>query len=257
MELTLAAAIFAGFVSFASPCVLPIVPAYLGQLGIVAATSVAAGPGMGGAAVAAAIGAPPASRWRALPHAIAFVLGFTIVFTLLGLTAYAFRPIFDLPLARQVGGLVLIVLGLSLMGVLRLRTLARSWRPFERFGRQPLGGAAARNPIAALALGAIFSIGWTPCVGPTLGAVLGLSSSLGAAPQVVALLLGYSLGLGIPFLLMAFALDGSARFVRPLLRHGRTIELVGGGLVVLIGVAIFFDWLALLAGRLWFLWPQV
>jgi len=254
MELTLAAAIFAGVVSFISPCVLPVVPAYLGQLGVVTAASVAAGGGLAGAA---AIPAAAQSRWAALPHALAFVLGFTIVFTLLGLTAYAFRPVFDLPLARQIGGVVLVILGLNLMGVLRLRTLARSWQPFHRFGRQPLGGAAARNPLAALALGAIFSIGWTPCVGPTLGAVLGMSASLGAAPQVIALLVAYSLGLGVPFVAMALALDGGSRFVRPLLQHGRTIEIVGGALVVIIGVAIFFDWLALLASRLSFLWPAV
>ena len=257
MELTLAAAMFAGVVSFISPCVLPVVPAYLGQLGVVTVASVAAGSGMAGSAGAAAMSAPAQSRWAALPHALAFVLGFTIVFTLLGLTAYAFRPIFDLPLARQVGGVVLVVLGLNLMGVLRLRTLARSWQPLQRFGRQPLGGAAARNPLAALALGAIFSIGWTPCVGPTLGAVLGMSASVGAAPQVLALLVAYSLGLGVPFVAMALAMDGGARFMRPLLRHGRTIEIVGGALVVIIGVAIFFDWLALLAARLFFLWPSV
>ena len=254
MELTLAAAIFAGVVSFISPCVLPVVPAYLGQLGVVTAASLAASGGLAGTA---AMPASAQSRWATLPHALAFVLGFTIVFTLLGLTAYAFRPIFDLPLARQIGGVVLVILGLNLMGVLRLRTLARSWQPLQRFGRQPLGGAAARNPLAALVLGAIFSIGWTPCVGPTLGAVLGMSASLGAAPQVVALLVAYSLGLGVPFVAMALAMDGGSRFVRPLLRHGRTIEIVGGALVGIIGVAIFFDWLAMLAARLSFLWPSV
>lgn len=251
MELTLAAAIFAGLVSFISPCVLPVVPAYLGQLGVTAA---AASVGAGGTL---ALARPAQSRWQVLPHALAFVLGFGIVFVLLGLTAYVFRPVFDLPLARQVGGVVLVILGLNLMGVVRLRRLAGSWRPFERFGRQPLGGLAARNPLGALALGSIFAVGWTPCVGPTLGAILGLSLSAGAAPQVVLLLTAYTLGLGVPFILMALALEGSRRFTQPMLRHGRLIELIGGGLVVLVGVAIFFDWLGWLAARFQFLWPMV
>jgi len=256
MELTVAAALFAGIVSFISPCVLPVVPAYLGQLGITAALASAATVAASGNT---ALAASPRyfTRWQVLPHALAFVLGFGIVFVLMGLTAYAFRPLFDLPLARQIGGIVLIVLGLNLMGLLRLGALARSWRPFERFGEQPLGGAAARSPVAALALGSIFAIGWTPCVGPTLGAILGLSLTAGAAPQVVVLLTAYSLGLGIPFVAMALAMDGGRRWMAPFLRHGRTIELVGGGLVVLIGLAIFFDWLGWFAARFQFLWPQV
>jgi cytochrome c-type biogenesis protein len=81
--------------------------------------------------------------------------------------------------------------------------------------------------------------------------------SLGAAPEVVLLLLGYTVGIGLPFLALALALDGSARLTRPLLRHGRTIELIGGGLVVLIGLAVMFDWLTLFAQAFSFLWPRV
>lgn len=253
MELTLAAAMFAGLISFFSPCCLPVVPAYLGQLGAVSVASISVG-GLSGASVVA----PPLSRWRVLPHAIAFVAGFAAVFTLLGVTAYAFRPLFDLPLARQVGGIILILLGLNLMGVLRIRLLSRTWRPFTaRFGSKPLGGAAARSPLGAFALGSIFAVGWTPCVGPTLGAVLGLSLSAGAVPQVVALLLAYSLGLGIPFVALALAMDGAARFTRPLLRYGRQIEVIGGALVVVIGFAILFDWLGYLAQQFSWLWPNV
>lgn len=253
MELTLAAAIFAGLVSFLSPCVLPVVPAYLGQLGVVAAATA-------GMVVSPTAGPPvqlgPTSRWRVLPHALAFVVGFGAIFTLLGLTFYVFRPIFDLPLVRQVGGVIVILLGLNLMGVLRLNLLNRSLSP-QRFGQAPLGGAAGRSPLGALALGGIFALAHTPCIGPTLGAILGLSLEAGAAPEVIALLVAYSLGIGVPFLVLALALDGGARFTRPFLRHGRAIEIIGGGLVVLIGVAIFFDWLTLIAQRLSFLWPRV
>jgi len=240
VELTLAAAIFAGVVSFLSPCVLPVVPAYLGQLGVVAAEV-----------------AQPTSRWRVLPHALAFVLGFGVVFTVLGLTLYAFRPLFELPPVRIIGGLIVIVLGLNLMGVLNLGLLNRSWSPPRAFGEAPMGGAAARSPLAALALGSIFALAHTPCVGPTLGAILGLSLQLGAAPQVILLLIGYSLGIGLPFLVLALALDGSARLTRPFLRHGRTIQLIGGALVVLIGLAIVFDLLNWFSQAFRSLWPQV
>jgi cytochrome c-type biogenesis protein len=257
MELTIAAALIAGLVSFVSPCVLPVVPAYLGQLGITAAVA-APVAGLSAATPNASIAdAPRPSRWQVLPHALAFVIGFGAIFVLLGLTAYVFRPIFDLPLARQIGGAIVILLGLNLMGVLRIGWLMRSWRPAARFGEKPLGGAAARSPFGALALGAVFAVAHTPCVGPTLGAILGLSLHVGAAPNVVVLLVAYTLGVGLPFIAMALALDRGRRFMQPFLRRGRAIELIGGGLVVFIGLAIFFDWLAWLATSLSFLWPQV
>jgi len=254
VELTLAAAIFAGVVSFLSPCVLPVVPAYLGQMGVVAVASA-------GMIVTPTAGPPvrlaPTSRWRVLPHALAFVFGFAAIFTVLGLTFYAFRPLFDLPPVRIAGGILVIVLGLNLMGVLRIGLLNRSWGPRREFGQPAVGGAAARSPLAAFALGGVFALAQTPCIGPTLGAILGLSLTAGAAPQVVVLLVGYSLGIGIPFLALALAMDGSARLTRPFLRHGRTIELIGGGLVVLIGLAIVFDLLNVFAKAFQSLWPQV
>ncbi|MEA2677252.1 MAG: cytochrome c-type biosis protein [Chloroflexota bacterium] len=254
MELTIAAALFAGLVSFLSPCVLPVVPAYLGQLGVVAAANV---PWIVTPTAGPSVDLAPRSRWAVLPHALAFVLGFGAAFTVLGLTFYALRPLFELPPVRIAGGLIVVVMGLNLMGVLRIGVLNRTFGPRREFGKPPVGGLAARSPLAALALGGVFAVAHTPCVGPTLGAILGLSIQLGAAPQVVLLLLGYSLGIGIPFIVLALAMGGSARLIRPFLRHGRTIELIGGGLVVLIGVAIVFDWLRILAQAFASLWPQV
>ncbi|MBA2489991.1 MAG: cytochrome c biogenesis protein CcdA [Chloroflexi bacterium] len=273
MELTLAAAVIAGIVSFLSPCVLPVVPAYLGQLGVVAvaALPVAASSTISGMTPLAATVTPagpsvatPAgptwgtSRgWRTLPSAIAFVVGFGTVFTVFGVTVYqAAGPLFEnLPVLRQVGGLILVLLGLNLMGVLRISRLAGSWRPFDRPFRTR--GPRRSGILGGLTLGGIFAVGWTPCIGPTLGAILTLSSQLGTTVEVVALLVAYSLGLGVPFVILALAVDRAPAITGPLVRHGRTMEIVGGALVVVIGLAITFDWLAFLYRTFSFLVPQV
>jgi cytochrome c-type biogenesis protein len=276
VDLTLGAALLAGLLSFLSPCVLPVVPAYLGQLGIIAARSpfaaatpalatagmtVAAGSG-GGDVSAGLLSTGPAAPtgttgWRALPNAFAFVLGFTLVFTTLGVGAYFVAgPLRDnLPLLRVLGGVVLVILGLNLMGVLRLRTLSRSWKPLERFG-DGRSGERRGGVLGGLALGSIFAVGWTPCIGPTLGAILTMAA-VGSSPQVVGLLVAYSIGLGIPFVLMALAFDRAPLITRPLLRYSRQIEVAGGALIVFLGIALIFDWLGMFARAFSFLWPQV
>jgi cytochrome c-type biogenesis protein len=257
MDVTLAAALLAGLLSFLSPCVLPVVPAYLGQLGIIAA----ARPAGFGSASLATTGAlaidggfrtaplpptPTRTGWRAMPNAFAFVAGFTVVFTIVGVLIYqAASPLREyMPLLRQVGGLILVILGLNLMGVLRLRTLARSWKPLERFGSpdQPRRGGI----VGGFVLGSVFAVGWTPCIGPVLGAILTMAA-VGASPQVLGLLVAYSLGLGVPFIVVALAVDRAPLVTRPLVRYGRVIEVVGGALIVLLGLALIFDWLDLIA----------
>lgn len=282
MDLTLGVALFAGLISFLSPCVLPVVPAYLGQLGAVVARSgeaavvvtgfavessyLSAGPAgasTAGATTASGPVSPPRLSWAAahglaaLPNAIAFVLGFGSVFTLLGLTlSAALAPLREyLPLLQRIGGILLIILGLNLMGVLRLSRLAGSWRPLDRLvSFRPAG--PRRGVTGGLVLGAVFAVGWTPCIGPTLGAILTMAA-VGAPTQAAALLIAYSLGLGIPFLLLAVAADRSPAITRPLLRHGHTIEIIGGGLVVVMGLAILFDWLSWFSTRFVAFWPQV
>ena len=224
-------------------------------------------PGPGGVTTAGgpvtdAMGTPRLS-WAAahglaaLPNAIAFVLGFGTVFTLLGLTlSAALSPLREyLPLLQRIGGILLIILGLNLMGVLRLSRLAGSWRPLDRLvSFRPAG--PRRGITGGLVLGAVFAVGWTPCIGPTLGAILTMAA-VGAPTQAAALLIAYSLGLGIPFLLLAVAADRTPAITRPLLRHGHTIEVIGGGLVVLMGLAILFDWLAMFSNAFVAFWPQV
>jgi cytochrome c-type biogenesis protein len=272
-DLTLLAAFVAGIISFLSPCVLPVVPAYLGQLGVVAVAGLAAaspgtsgyalpmGPGGMLATTAGPIVAEPSltrRRWQAMRAAIAFCLGFGVVFTLLGVTVYVGGSLgIPLPSLRLIGGLVLIVLGLNMMGVIRVDALWRSWRPLERTAAPSQAGRRlGAGPVGAFSLGAIFAVGWTPCIGPTLGAILGLAA-LGPSIQAVGLFIAYAVGLAVPFLLLALTLDRAPALIRPLVRHGRAVELIGGGLVVVIGLALIFDWLGAFARTFSFLWPQV
>ena len=256
-DLTILVALAAGVISFLSPCVLPLVPAYVGQLSAIAVAS-------------AAEGAAP-SRWSAMRHALAYVAGFGAVFTLLGVTAtFAAGPLVDyLPALRIIGGVVLIVLGLNLAGILRIRALERNWRPLDAgaagslaaatnsigFGSggsrslgDRLGGrivSARGGWLASFGLGAIFAIGWTPCIGIILGGILTMAATSTTALQGTLLLVAYTLGLGLPFLLIAAVYDRAPRLLAPLVRHGSVVALIGGLLVVVIGVAMVFDWLAL------------
>jgi cytochrome c-type biogenesis protein len=262
-DLTILVALAAGVISFLSPCVLPLVPAYLGQLSAIA---VAGGQ----------TETPIPGRWLAMRHAFAFVAGFTAVFTLLGVTAtYLAQGLVDvLPALRVIGGATLIVLGLSLAGILRIPVLDRTWRPLDAGAAGSLatttGSIALASPaapdtppglgdrlggrlvgssgglLASLGLGAIFAIGWTPCIGIILGGILTMAATSGTVAQGTLLLLGYCIGLGLPFIAIALAYDRAPALMRPLLRHGRTVALVGGLLVSAIGVAMVLDLLRLL-----------
>lgn len=261
-DLSIAVAFGAGLLSFLSPCVLPLVPAYVGQLTAVAVV------GRSGATV---------TRWLAVRHALAYVAGFGAVFSILGITAtYLAGPLVDfLPLLRQVGGVLLILLGLNLAGILRIPALDRSWRPLDAgaagslataTGTMALASARTEEEgpglgdrlggrivsarggwLASFGLGAIFAVGWTPCIGIILGGILTMAATSGSVGQGLLLLVSYTAGLGVPFILIAAAYDRTPVLIRPLLRHGRAVSFVGGLLVALIGVAMLMNWLALLA----------
>jgi cytochrome c-type biogenesis protein len=199
------------------------------------------------------------------------------VFTILGVTAtYVAGPLVDfLPVLRILGGAILIVLGLNLAGAIRIPLLDRTWRPLEAGAAASVAGAtgtvafgspgsgagsgatmadrlggrlvSARGGwLASFGLGAIFAIGWTPCIGLILGGILTLAATSGSTLQGGILLVAYTAGLGIPFLAIAAVYDRAPGLLRPLLRHGRAVSIVGGLLVALIGVAMIFNWLALL-----------
>jgi cytochrome c-type biogenesis protein len=270
-DLTFIVAIAAGLLSFLSPCVLPLVPAYVGQLTRVAVRSAAASP-------AGAATATGPSRWVALRHALAYVGGFGLVFTLLGVTATFAGGALGayLPALRRIGGAVLILMGLNLAGILTIARLQRTWQPLLAGGASSLAtsgggsvigrtfgpGGAPRSSVgdrlgarltgssnawlASFGLGVIFAIGWTPCIGTILGGILTLAATSGGVVRGGILLVGYTLGLGLPFIVLGVLYDRSPGLLRPLVRHGRVVSLIGGLLVAAIGLAMLFDLLILI-----------
>jgi cytochrome c-type biogenesis protein len=220
--------VLAGFVSFASPCVVPLVPGYLSYLAAV--VGVEEQPGLGPPSEDRGV-AVRTARLRVAGAALLFVAGFTAVFLLgtvavLGMTT---ALISNQLLLQRIGGLITIVMGLVFVGF--IPALQREAR-FTPRHVSTLGGA----PL----LGAVFGLGWTPCLGPTLTGVIAVASATDGASVArgIALVIAYCLGLGIPFVLLAF---GSARAVQGLgwlRRHTRGIQIFGGVLLILVGAAL-------------------
>ena len=223
-DVSIALAVAAGALSFLSPCVLALLPVYLAFLGEAATVPASA---VGPAAVA--------PRANVLPQALLFVLGFSLLFVVVGTSIGLFgAPLFRIPVARQAAGIAVIVLGVITTG---------AFGPIlDRFriGVDPAALPTARS-VRALALGAFVAIGWTPCSGPVLGAILTMGASSGSTPVVALLLAAYSIGLAIPFLVAAVAFPHLRPLVETLRRHHRAVQVVSGVLIVLIGVLIFLN----------------
>lgn len=208
------AAVVAGFVSFSSPCSLPLIPGYLSYIS---------------ALPVAELGTAEARRLT-LRAATSFVAGFTTVFVALGIgvTFLGSALLRHQDLVVRAFGVVIVVLGLSTMGVLRLPVLLRERR--VDLGRIP------RGPGWAFPMGMAFAAGWAPCVGPVLATILATAAVTGTAAWGAALLTLYSVGLGIPFILLALGFTRMQRSLDWLRRHARHVELLGGSLLVGIGV---------------------
>ncbi len=227
-QLSFGLAFGAGLVSFLSPCMLPLVPIFLAQLV--------------GQSVSQSAGGQDdrPARFITFLHAVMFVLGFTLAFVALGATASALGSLlrayqFQL---RQIGGVLLVLIGLYLIGILKLPFL--SWQ--KRFAFHP----SRPSYLASLLIGIIFAIGWTPCISLLLGSILGLAATAGTLRQGVLLLLFYSLGMGVPFLLLGLGLDQFSKLLKWLKPHLGKIEIGTGVVLILVGVMIYFNWLVYL-----------
>ncbi len=242
----------AGILSFLSPCVLPLVPAYLAHLTGTAATLE---PGR-------------VDRRETVAHAASFVAGFTAVFTFIGASAgligalvsqdssYVVRD--NTALLAKIGGVFLIVMGLNLIGVIRIPWLYRTYtlETATAGGGQLAAGGAGGGEVAiggrggawhgltyakSAGVGSAFAVGWTPCIGPVLGAILTLSASSSSVAKGAYLLLVYSLGLGVPFIVTGLAVVPVTRFLRSVRGLMPLVEILTGVLVIFVGVLLFLN----------------
>jgi cytochrome c-type biogenesis protein len=212
----IALAFAAGFISFVSPCCLPLVPGYL--------AAVSGKP----------VGEPARRVDRAiLVRSLLFIASFSAIFILLGLSATAIGAfLFDnQPTFRKAAGVAIALMGLLFIASVFVARLNREWRPTTLIGRAGSGG-----PVIA---GVAFAVAWTPCVGPTLGAILGLASTSGTAGEGAALLAVYSAGLGVPFLLSAVGFDAAQRSFDWIKRHYGAIQVGAGLVLVAMGVLVY------------------
>jgi cytochrome c-type biogenesis protein len=219
-NLSLGFAFLAGLASFLSPCVFSLVPAYIGYLG---GRSIASSDREG------------TGRWQVLSHGLAFVLGFSLVFILLGLGASALgQLLFDLkPYLMKIGGIAVVVFGVHMTGLIRI--------PFLQYDlRYQTPPARRLNYLSSALMGVFFSAGWSPCTGPILGSILTISS-LGGGPVTrgALLLSAYSAGLAVPFLLAATQIGLVTTLIR---RYGRVMHFVevGMGLILILVGALLF-----------------
>lgn len=220
-----ALALLAGIVSFASPCVFPLVPGYLS---FVSGTQVAA---------------PDEEPRRPLLPILLFVSGFALVFTLLGAFSAVFVPVLQSAWGLRIAGLVVILFGVGM--VLYAFRAGPAGLYTER---RPFLGKVKPGVAGAMPLGMAFAIGWTPCIGPVLGAILLLAGSEGGGLRGAFLMLFYSLGLAIPFVLMGLGIEWLMRRLAWVKRHYRVIAAVSGSIMIVIGVLLITGvWLRLLA----------
>lgn len=207
-------ALVAGVVSFTSPCALPLVPSYLSYVSGLPVSELS----------------EDRARILVLRSTAAFVAGFTVVFTALGASSTLLGSLLvhHLPAILRGAGAVIIVFGLAMTGLVQIPLLARE-RRFELT-------RISRGPRGAFPLGMAFAFGWTPCIGPVLASILAVASTSHTIAWGALLLGLYSLGLGIPFLLLALGVGKARRTLGFLRRHGRAIEVGGGLLLVAVGV---------------------
>ncbi len=226
-DISLLAAFAAGAVSFLSPCVLPVVPAYLAVLA----------------------GGETGARRQFAVRTVCFFAGFTVVFVAMGATASLLGQLFleHQDTVRRVGAVFIVLMGLQLIGLLRLPGLDRE-RRLAPGGR--LGG-----PLGAFVLGLAITAGWTPCVGPILAAILAYAGIDGTVSHGVLLLTAYAAGFALPFLLFTLLYRRFSARIRARYRWLPVIQRAAGAVLVATGVLLFFDLVQKLLGIIYGYWP--
>jgi len=233
-DISIWTAILAGALSFLSPCVLPLVPPYLCYMAGVSVDQFRGGD-------AATIGS---TRRAVLPAALLFTLGFATVFVALGAGASSIGMLLrqHMDLLSRIGGVIIIVMGLHFLGVFKIGLLAREAR-FQ-------GGGKPATLSGAYIMGLAFAFGWTPCIGPVLGTILGVAAARDTVSDGAMLLAVYSLGLAVPFWIAAGFSGAFMRFLFRFRRHLGLVEKLMGGLLVLAGLAFLFGFISSMA--IWF-----
>ena len=231
-HVTLLAAFAAGFLSFVSPCVLPLIPGYVSFVSGVSLDELRGGSD---SAPSAAI------RRRTFITSLAFVLGFSLVFISLGASATVIGKMVmsNLSILGRIGGVVIILFGLHTIGVLRIGWLYQEKR--VQTTRKPA------SLLGALLVGVAFAFGWTPCIGPILAAILFVAGAQETVRQGIVLLAIYSAGLAIPFIATSLAINHFFSAFAKIRRHYKAIEVTSGALLIVIGVLIFTGRLTIIA----------
>jgi cytochrome c-type biogenesis protein len=227
------AAFIAGLVSFLSPCVLPLVPGYVSLIS--------------GASVEELQSKDRKLMNTVLLHSIMFILGFTLVFVCLGAAATSighFMKVYKKEFS-WIAGSVIVILGLHLTGILKIKALYADKRLHSAGG--------GKSPIAAFVAGFAFAFGWTPCIGPILALILTMAGSADTVQRGIVLLFVYSLGLAVPFLLTSFGINGFLSFYGKFRRHLQKVEIGSGVLLIVCGVLIFTRHFTVLSSYLGFL----
>jgi len=240
-NVSLLAAFTAGIISFISPCVLPLIPGYLSFISGVSVEEMKSGDKKSEALKKVSL------------NTLLFVLGFSCVFIAMGASATFVGEFLlsKLSLLNKVAGAIIILLGLHIIGVFRIPFLNYEKRFHTR--SKPLG------PLGAFVVGLAFAFGWTPCIGPILGGILALAANQDTVGKGIVLLSSYSLGLGIPFLVTAVSFNTFLGVFGWVKRHFRTIEIISGLFLIIIGFLIFIGSFSYIAGFLnqWFPWLHV
>jgi cytochrome c-type biogenesis protein len=237
IDITLGIAFTAGILSFFSPCVLPLIPSYLTYI-----------TGLSFSQLQEEHQSYQV-RWTVLVHSLFFIAGFSAIFILLGALAGIASNAFQIYLReglgylQKIGGVLIFLFGVHFTGLFRFGVLLGEKRVHLR--SKPAGFAGT------FLVGIAFAAGWTPCIGPILGAILTLAAGSGGVGPGVILLSSYSVGLGIPFLIAGLLFHGFLSFFARFRKHIRLVEIVTGGLLMVVGVLLFFDYFGRIAGYLY------